>query len=213
MTKEYVPNAKRAEAMLNKYHKKHDMWKKRKVVRIIMHLLCIFGPIFMVLYVYNDRDYLYLGNNDIIDQIFVLVLVSILFLWTPTIIYYKQLVAKCRKTLTFKLRESLILYDDMIKNGFSFPSRDKRDPYMINEIKYSEITRLVHNTYLNRLTLYCLVHQIIYDDYGANSVYSDKAIRNERIDFILYYDNSDDFVKTVAERSEVELEVIDHFEK
>jgi len=139
--------------------------------------------------------------------------VSILFLWTPTIIYYKQLVAKCRKTLTFKLRESLILYDDMIKNGFSFPSRDKRDPYMINEIKYSEITRLVHNTYLNRLTLYCLVHQIIYDDYGANSVYSDKAIRNERIDFILYYDNSDDFVKTVAERSEVELEVIDHFEK
>jgi len=101
----------------------------------------------------------------------------------------------------------------MIKNGFSFPSRDKRDPYMINEIKYSEITRLVHNTYLNRLTLYCLVHQIIYDDYGANSVYSDKAIRNERIDFILYYDNSDDFVKTVAERSEVELEVIDHFEK
>jgi len=214
MIKEYIPDNKKARKMLNKYHKKHDKWKKRKPVRIIMYLLCIIGPLLAAVYVYNNQDGLFIRNNeDLLINTYSVILLSLFLLWTPTIIYYKLLVAECRKSLTYKHRESLVLHDGMIKNSFSFPSMNMEDSYLINEIKYPEITRLVHNTYLERLSVYGTVTQTLYDDYGKNSVHSQKTIPNERLDFNLYYYDSDDFVKTVAEHSGVVPEVLDYFEE
>ena len=96
-------------------------------------------------------------------------------------------------------------------NGFE-PVKEgdySKEMYMVNEIKYSDIKRLKYDKYLELFTVCGRVEQTVYDSRDKKNVYSKKTIERESLDFYLYYKNSDDFMKTVKERSGVRIEVID----
>lgn len=212
MIKEYIPDPKKVEEIYHGRRKKREKWKQRKPVRIALYLIFVLVVLLSVLFAYFNRDVFNIrSHDDLIGVIALMVIVESFFIGLPIIIYCKMSSTKTEVPPIYKNHETLILYEDRIINGFE-PVKEgdySKEMYMVNEIKYSDIKRLEYDEYLELFTVCGRVEQTVYDSRDKKNVYSKKTIERESLDFYLYYKNSDDFMKTVEERSGVMIEVID----
>ena len=81
------------------------------------------------------------------------------------------------------------------------------EEYYTTEIKYADITQLVVNEYYPRLNVYGKGLEIYYIDYEINKTERIRIIKG-RFKFYLYYEEYEDFIKTLSEKTGLIVEYI-----
>ena len=207
MIKEYKIDENKKREIEKTQYKKHPKWKKRKWVLKTLSITSLVSPIVIMILFYikfrsNGWDYFmfldYLG-------------IAIGAWWTFFIIkigYIRILRFTCDDIVSFKINETLIVTDNYFENSYKPNGEGLDETRDIMRVKYKDIDRLLLNKYHNRLRVWATIKDIRYLNYKKKDLdhsYSEK----DRMAFYLYYENSDEFVKTLVEKSGVELEVID----
>ena len=123
--------------------------------------------------------------------------------------YIRILRLTCDDSVSFKINETLIVTDNYFENSYKPDGEGFDETRDIMRVKYKEIDRLLLNKYHNRLRVWGNIKDIRYFNYKEKDLdYS--SYEKMGMTFYLYYENSDEFVKTLVEKSGVELEVIDY---
>lgn len=215
MIKEYKVNHGILGKFRRSMHKKHSKWMKKKKVLWILFVV----PLLITLWIYiifNTNEELkgigfkeYNSEPETYDVIAVALMASLscyVITLLPWIIYYKTLRSECRDLECFYYREGLYLTDDSIKRGFT--ARDAMpQQYYTSEIKYADITRLVVNEYYPKLNVYGKGIETYYMNYELNKTERIRIIEG-RFKFYLYYEEYEDFIKTLSEITGLTVEYI-----
>ncbi|WP_291631640.1 hypothetical protein [Clostridium sp.] len=204
MIKEYKIDENKKREIENTQYKKHPKWKKRTWVLKAFNIALVILPLSII-----ANSYIKIINIDwdIVESIIV-ALGSILILMIIKIGYVRILRFTCDDIVSFKINETLIVTDNYFENSYKPDGEGIDETRDIMKVKYKDIDRLLLNKYHNRLRVWATIKDIRYLNYKKKDLdhsYSEK----DRMAFYLYYENSDEFVKTLVEKSGVELEVID----
>lgn len=200
-----VDEKKRLKFMLTQ-HKKHPKWKKRAWVRrILIGIFLILSIAYGIsLYIENNREDIYM---------FFLGFMSMGILsGIPYIIYYFTLRRTCRSDVDYKTKETLILTDSEFINTYLPINAKRHCDYEKDVFKYTKIQRIVYNEYHQFLDIYGYYKTTWYIDYFNNIIGTERGIRdkNNKLRLFLYYDNNEDLINTLVEKSNVKLETVNH---
>ena len=144
---------------------------------------------------------------DLFDSIITALTVIFIIIMTK-IGYIRILRFTCDDSVSFKINETLIVTDNYFENSYKPDGEGFNETRDIMRVKYKDIDRLLLNKYHNRLRVWGNIKDIRYFNYEKKDLdYS--SYEKMGMTFYLYYENSDEFVKTLVEKSGVELEVID----
>jgi len=135
-----------------------------------------------------------------------------MFIGMPVFLYFRSLKNTCADSINYYLNETLILSDDGLEYGF-VPNDSSINSYTLGRITYRDIKRLVVNTYHERLEIYGDMKLTVYSNYEENQI---KYIENQKdikIRFYLYYENSEDFIRTLEENTGIKVQVINKQEE
>ena len=204
MIKEYkIDENKKIEIEKTQY-KKHPKWKKNVWVLKTFDIIAIISPIIIIANYYIRFINVYW---DLFDSIITALTVIFIIIMTK-IGYIRILRFTCDDSVSFKINETLIVTDNYFENSYKPDGEGFNETRDIMRVKYKEIDRLLLNKYHNRLRVWGNIKDIRYFNYEKKDLdYSRHQKRGTT--FYLYYENSDEFVKTLVEKSGVELEVID----
>ena len=200
-----VDEKKRLKFMLTQ-HKNHPKWKKRAWIRrILIGIFLILSIAYgMSLYIENNREDIYM---------FFLGFMSMGILsGIPYIIYYFTLRRTCRSDADYKTKETLILTDSEFINTYLPINAKRHCDYEKDVFKYTKIQRIVYNEYHQFLDIYGYYKTTWYIDYFNNIVGTERGIRdkNNKLRLFLYYDNNEDLINTLVEKSNAKLEIVNH---
>ncbi len=204
MIKEYkIDENKKIEIEKTQY-KKHPKWKKNVWVLKTFDIIAIISPIIIIANYYIRFINVYW---DLFDSIITALTVIFIIIMTK-IGYIRILRFTCDDSVSFKINETLIVTDNYFENSYKPDGEGFNETRDIMRVKYKEIDRLLLNKYHNRLRVWGNIKDIRYFNYEKKDLdYS--SYEKMGMTFYLYYENSDEFVKTLVEKSGVELEVID----
>jgi hypothetical protein len=236
MIKEYTVDQQKKKKTVKTQRRIHPRWTKRKNIRTILYSLCVIIPPAFTLYGWSHPEEFNPKGPEFLI-IWGYFAISTFFIWLPTLIYCKQLSESCVKEIRERIKESLMLLEDRLQSGYhSYYDRNYSE-YTVYEIKYSDIEKLTFNKYHNRLAVFGKFKTTKYDIYEENLVgtireqeedgkikithyrknnpvkaeYDDRIKDSDKLmRFYLYYNNNDDFVKTLSERSGVIVEVVNY---
>ncbi len=219
MTKEYKINYSEKKRIKRKQIRKHPKWEKRKWVRYILIVIVIATLIILPSLPWTATDFIFDGKN--IEEIKANTLynicsasvgIVIMFIGMPVFLYFRSLKNTCADSINYYLNETLILSDDGLEYGF-VPNDSSINNYTLGRIKYRDIKRLVVNTYHERLEIHGNMKLTVYSNYEENQI---KYIENQKdikIRFYLYYENSEDFIRTLEENTGIKVQVINKQEE
>jgi hypothetical protein len=215
MIKEYIINNDIHRVLMKSQYKKHPKWAKRRLVRTILFLIPVALAVFVFLFLYDNKEYSAFidasGHVSTANTILnALTFASSIFVLTliPYICYYKSIKDKCDDEVMFKHREVLFLTESGIRNGFNPRLNSGYTAYNINEINYTDIIGLVFNEYHSRLTVHGKVKVTCYDNYEENRIRYTKEYEGGGRRFYMYYYNSDNFINTLSERTNIPVETV-----
>ena len=204
MIKEYKIDENKKREIENTQYKKHPKWKKRTWVLKAFNIASVILPLSII-----ANYYIKIINIDwdIVESI----IVALGSMGVPMIIkigYIRALRFTCDDSVSFKVNETLIITDNYFENSYKPDGEGFNETRHITRIKYKDINRLLLNKYHNRLRVWGNMRDTRYFNYEKKDLdYSRHQKRGTT--FYLYYENNDEFVKTLVEKSGVELEVID----
>ena len=204
MIKEYKIDENKKREIEKTQYKKHPKWKKRVWVLKIFDIAAIIVPISIIVNYYIKIINV---NWDLFDTI-ITALTQISIIIMVKFAYIRALRFTCDDIVNFKINETLIVTDNYFENSYKPNGEGINETRDIMKVKYKYIDRLLLNKYHNRLRVWATIKDRRYLNYKKKDLshsYSEK----DRMAFYLYYENSDEFVKTLVEKSGVELEVID----
>ncbi len=219
MTKEYKVNYSEKKRIKRKQIRNHPKWDKRKWVRYILIFIVIAALIILPSLPWTATDFIFDGKN--IEEIKANTLynicsasvgIVIMFIGMPVFLYFRSLKNTCADSINYYLNETLILSDDGLEYGF-VPNDSSINSYTLGRITYRDIKRLVVNTYHERLEIYGDMKLTVYSNYEENQI---KYIENQKdikIRFYLYYENSEDFIRTLEENTGIKVQVINKQEE
>ncbi len=219
MTKEYKVNYSEKKRIKRKQIRNHPKWDKRKWVRYILIVIVIAALIILPSLPWTATDFIFDGKN--IEEIKANTLynicsasvgIVIMFIGMPVFLYFRSLKNTCADSINYYLNETLILSDDGLEYGF-VPNDSSINSYTLGRITYRDIKRLVVNTYHERLEIYGDMKLTVYSNYEENQI---KYIENQKdikIRFYLYYENSEDFIRTLEENTGIKVQVINKQEE
>ena len=188
----------------NTQYKKHPKWKKNVWVLKTFDVIAIISPIIIIANYYIRFINVYW---DLFDSIITALTVIFIIIMTK-IGYIRILRFTCDDSVSFKINETLIVTDNYFENSYKPDGEGFDETRDIMRVKYKDIDRLLLNKYHNRLRVWGNIKDIRYFNYEKKDLdYS--SYEKMGMTFYLYYENSDEFVKTLVEKSGVELEVID----
>ena len=204
MIKEYkIDENKKIEIEKTQY-KKHPKWKKNVWVLKTFDVIAIISPIIIIANYYIRFINVYW---DLFDSIITALTVIFIIIMTK-IGYIRILRFTCDDSVSFKINETLIVTDNYFENSYKPDGEGFNETRDIMRVKYKDIDRLLLNKYHNRLRVWGNIKDIRYFNYEKKDLdYS--SYEKMGMTFYLYYEDSDEFVKTLVEKSGVELEVID----
>ena len=205
MIKEYkIDENKKIEIEKTQY-KKHPKWKKRVWVLKAFDIAAIIVPIIIIANYYIKVINVYW---DLFDSI-ITALTAIFIIIAIKFGYIRILRFTCDDLVNFKINETLIVTYNYFENSYKPNGEGWRESTRdIMRVKYKDIDRLLLNKYHNRLRVWGNIKDIRYFNYEKKDLdYS--SYEKMGMTFYLYYEDSDEFVKTLVEKSGVELEVID----
>lgn len=200
-----VDEKKRLKFMLTQ-HKKHPKWKRRAWIRRIL------TGIFLILSIAYGIS-LYIENNREDISMFILGFTAMgLISIIPYIVYYFALRQTCRSGVDYKTKETLILTDSEFINTYLPINAKRHCDYEKDVFKYTKIQRIVYNEYHEFLDIYGYYKVTWYIDYFKNITGTERGIRdkNNKLRLFLYYDNNEDLINTLVEKSNAKLEIVNH---
>ncbi len=219
MTKEYKVNYSEKKRIKRKQIRNHPKWDKRKWVRyglvVILILLLIVIPArgwFMTEHVYDGKSIDEVGIKTLLMGSEMSFSSIAFFVGMPVFLYFRSLKNTCADSINYYLNETLILCDSGLECGF-VPNDSSINNYTLGRIKYRDIKRLVVNTYHERLEIYGDMKLTVYSNYEENQI---KYIENQKdikIRFYLYYENSEDLIRTLEENTGIKVQVINKQEE
>jgi hypothetical protein len=200
MIKEYKRDPIKVEEFEAR-RRKRERFKEKKHIRRALYIIGILALVLPALYLYYNRDILNIRNwESFFDSIFVNELMMVLVVWTPILIYCKLSYGLGGFPPYYRKRETLVLYEDGLQNGFSFVDNSGKEWYKVYEIKYTDIRRIRHDVVFKNLNVNCKVSEFIYDGEGT-ALHSQKTLEKECVDFYLYYYDNEDFIETLEKCS------------
>ena len=203
MIKEYKIDENKKRQIENTQYKKHPKWNKRTWVLKVFDIAAIIVPISKIIIWYIKIN----PSYDLVQAI-IRALGSIGIVMVFKFGYIRILRLTCDDSVSFKINETLIVTDNYFENSYKPDGEGFDETRDIMRVKYKEIDRLLLNKYHNRLRVWGNIKDIRYFNYKEKDLdYS--SYEKMGMTFYLYYENSDEFVKTLVEKSGVELEVID----
>ena len=204
MIKEYKIDENKKREIENTQYKKHPKWKKNVWVLKTFDVIAIISPIIIIANYYIRFINVYW---DLFDSIITALTVIFIIIMTK-IGYIRILRFTCDDSVSFKINETLIVTDNYFENSYKPDGEGLDETRDIMRVKYKDIDRLLLNKYHNRLRVWGNMRDTRYFNYEKKDLdYSRHQKRGTT--FYLYYESSDEFVKTLVEKSGVELEVID----
>ena len=204
MIKEYKIDENKKIEIENTQYKKHPKWKKNVWVLKTFDVIAIISPIIIIANYYIKFINVYW---DLFDTI-ITALTAIFIIIMTKIGYIRILRFTCDDSVSFKINETLIVTDNYFENSYKPDGEGFNETRDIMRVKYKDIDRLLLNKYHNRLRVWGNIKDIRYFNYEKKDLdYS--SYEKMGMTFYLYYEDSDEFVKTLVEKSGVELEVID----
>ncbi|WP_346894396.1 hypothetical protein [Clostridium sp. UBA7503] len=219
MTKEYKVNHKEKRRIKKKQIRKHPKWKKRKWVRYILIVVVIASLIILpslpwtaTEFIFNGRHIEEIGSNTLFNNFCLSFLFTIVLICMPVFLYFRSLRNTCADGINYYLNETLILSDGGLEYGF-VPNNSTRNSYTLDRIIYKDIRRLVLNTYHERLEIYGDMKLTMYSNYEKNQIQFIENDKNSKRKFYLYYENSEDFIRTLEENTGIKVQVINKQEE
>lgn len=200
-----VDEKKRLKFMLTQ-HKKHPKWKKRAWVRRMLLVFFLISSTWIGIVGYMQNS-----NRGI--SMFILGFTGMgLITIVPYIIYYFALRQTCRSGVDYKTKETLILTDSEFINTYLHINAKRYYKYQRDTFKYTKIQRIIYNEYHEFLDIYGYYKKIWYRDYFKNIIGTERGIRdkNNKLRLFLYYDNNEELINTLVEKSNVKLETVNH---
>ena len=203
MIKEYKIDENKKREIEKTQYKKHPRWKKNIWILKAFDIAAIIVPISKIIIWYIKIN----PSYDLVQAI-IRALGSIGIVMVFKFGYIRILRLTCDDSVSFKINETLIVTDNYFENSYKPDGEGFNETRDIMRVKYKEIDRLLLNKYHNRLRVWGNIKDIRYFNYEKKDLdYS--SYEKMGMTFYLYYENSDEFVKTLVEKSGVELEVID----
>ncbi len=219
MTKEYKVNYSEKKRIKRKQIRKHPKWDKRKWVRyglvVILILLLIIIPArgwFMTEQVYDGKSIDEVGIKTLLMGSEMSFSSIAFFIGMPVFLYFRSLKNTCADSINYYLNETLILSDDGLEYGF-VPNNSSTNQYTLDKIKYRDIKRLVVNTYHERLEIYGDMKLTVYSNYEENQILYIENHKDDKRRFYLYYENNEDFIRTLEENTGIKVQVINKQEE
>jgi hypothetical protein len=218
LLKKYVVNKDLKKEFKKTTYKKNPEWAKRKKTRVILYSLMVLLPIIVFLSLYRNSDFvLFVIDSEKVtesDQLIsagFLSLSTFVMFWTFAVYYYRKTKRNCSGALHYMQYEALALDDE----GINLSQHQKESLHYqsayVQSIDYEDITKLVFNKYYNTLEVYGKITEAYYYDIRIlDPAYTEvyEAKEGKGLIFYLYYDDSEDFVNEVVERSNKELIVV-----
>ena len=207
MIKEYKIDENKKIEIENTQYKKHPKWKKRKWVLKALSIISVVLPILIMLvwvkeFIDNSWDFM-------VWLKYFLIAIGVWWAFFITKIGYIRILRfTCDDIVSFKINETLIVTDNYFENSYKPNGEGVDETRDIMKVKYKDIDRLLLNKYHNRLRVWATIKDTRYLNYKKKDLFHSYS-EKDRMAFYLYYENSDEFVKTLVDKSGVELEVID----
>jgi hypothetical protein len=179
-------------------------------------------PILVFLGLYKNSDFvLFVIDSDKVtesDQIIsagFLSLSTFVMFWTFAVYYYRKVKRNCAGAITTRTYEVLFLNDDGMNFSYHQNNSIHDRSLLVQEIRYEDISKILINKFHNRIQLFGKIKETYYYDFAIKKpAYVDKGEDKEQsIRIYLYYDNSEDFVNELIQRSKVEPVVINEPEE
>ncbi|GKX64778.1 hypothetical protein [Inconstantimicrobium mannanitabidum] len=210
--KQYYPNPKLKKICERTQYKKHPKWPKRKWVR---RILFIIGPIVGVMFYLNiskqkpliELDEDYVNTMDVITGFGMGILALI-----PYMVYWKVLEGSCVTDSRDRENDTLVITDEEIKYIYHPSYKSNRVLFTEFQIKFEDITKIIYNTYNNRVDIYGKQKEIYYRDFTTGEIarVADIDDANETIRLYLYFEENEEILKILQERSTAETKIIDY---
>lgn len=204
MIKEYTPDPRKVEEFEAR-RKKREQFQEKKPIRRILYVIGILALILPAMYFYYNRDEFNVRSiKELFNNILAMELLIFFVVWTPIIIYCKMSYGLGGFPPYYRNGETLVLYEDRLKNGFSYVDDNGKEWYMVYEIKYTDIKDILHDIVFENLEVYCKADEAIYDR-GGTTLCSKKTMEKGNIIFYLYFNDNKDFLETLSSRSGVQI--------
>ena len=215
MVKEYRVDNRKMKKIINNRIKNHPKWKKRKWVRYTLIFVLIISLIAIPSFPWTATEFIFDGKH--IEEIGADTLLSSLYLsfvfitvciGMPIFLYIRSLKNECRGYIGYLTDQIITLGDKAIYEGYRGSDEASRKEYYIEKIDYNCIRKIVLNRYNERLDIYCDMGLVVYSDYENEIVDYTKKYENYTKKIILYYENSEDLVQTLSEKTGVSVQAI-----
>jgi len=220
MVKEYRVDNRKRKKLIQDRIKKHPKWKKRKWVRyglvVTLILLLIIIPArgwFMTEQVYDGKSIDEVGIKTLLMGSEMSFSSIAFFIGMPVFLYFRSLKNSCSDNIGWITDEILILTDKEFNSGCRGSDRASIKEYYIQIIKYENIKKIVLNKYSQKLKIYGDMGLIVYSDYENDVIDHTKKHPNNTTVIDFYYENSEDFIKTLEEKSGIKVQVIDEVDE
>lgn len=222
MLKEYAVNDQMQWELSKRQLKRHPKWRKSQWTRRILLTLCIIAPIAGVIFALTNPGIAFreldgsVANIDNVLNMCFCILVFSMFPGIITLTYFAVLRGKCFDESNYKSNETLCLTDDGLQNIF-LPSDETNSNAMFEEqMPYDGMDRLVYNEYHERFQVFGKLKSIKYLDYQKGTIdYQEehKSKKGYSRSFYAYYENFEDFMNTVSEKSGLKIKHINRPEE
>jgi len=220
MVKEYRVDDRKRKKLIQDRIKKHPKWKKRKWVRYTLIFIVIAALIIMpslpwtaTKFVFDGKSLEEIKANTLYESCSASVGIVVIFIGMPVFLYFRSLKNSCSDNIGWITDEILILTDKEINTGCRGSDRASIKEYYIQIIKYDNIKKIVLNKYSQKLKIYGDMGLIVYSDYENEVIDHTKKHPNNTTVIDFYYENSEDFIKTLEEKSGIKVQVIDEIDE
>jgi len=220
MVKEYRVDNIKMKKIIQDRIKKHPKWKKRKWIRYILIFIAIAALIIMPSLPWTATEFVFDGksleeikSNTLYECCSASVGIVVTFIGMPVFLYIRSLKNQCRGHIGYLTDEILILNDEELNKGYRGQDISSSKEYYIDIIKYKHIRKLVLNKYYETLDIYGDMRLIVYSDYENDVIDYIKKYQNKKTTINLYYENSEDFIKTLEEKTGIKVQVIDEVDE
>ncbi|GKX64779.1 hypothetical protein [Inconstantimicrobium mannanitabidum] len=209
--KQYYPNPKLKRILERTQYKKHPKWSKRKWVR---RILAMIGPIATIIFYFyfSKNSKLQYDGEDLFSMNVMMAVGMGIFALIPYIGYRKALEGSCVTDSRDRDNDTLVITDEELKYIYHPSYKSNIVLFTEFQIRFKDITKIIYNTYNNRVDIYGKQKEIYYKDFTTGEIarIADVDDPNETIRLYLYFEENEEILKTLQERSTAETKIIDY---